>query len=350
MSDSSAVGLPRVGVYELIAGLNQEQLPGTLNFLQQLGFSVDAEAILKAEVAARLYGVSARARVLRLRHATEGDGLLRMIVWASNNTPSSKGKALLERLRREGARWATVHTADLLNIENHVCNAERLGEGFVNSGLVRNLEGYDLQSHRPFIERAPFIHEMAVSGPALTLMFFQRHDYDGEMGETSAESHFLCSRLLHFALVTPKGRACDQFYEDAFGYRIAGRVDESEVEANRQLYGVRSERGEKMFVTILEPEDGGQSLVTHLHTIELDVEDLKDDHHLTRPGCVGVTGYTVRVDEEIAQVRERCRAGGATELTELFLNEFAEPSFSMRSPDGYWWNVLEQRRVVAREA
>jgi catechol 2,3-dioxygenase-like lactoylglutathione lyase family enzyme len=327
-----------LGVHELIIGVDDRRAADLRDYYSQMGFSRAAEAALDGELAKALYGSASSAHVERLRHGGSLDGGLRLMIW-EHGAGEGMGMATLGT---EGARWATLHTTDLLNLLNHARDAERRGAEIAFVGPVRN---FVLPDHRrggrPFLDRAPCIHELALITPVTREVFFQRHDYESELGEVDDAAHFRCSRLLHFAVVSRRERGCGEFYRDALGWQIVSRRDESESAANRELYGLHLELGERMIVTILQPPDGEAAAATQLHLIELEVTQLVDCRLRARPGNLGPSGYVLRV-EGIERARARVMAAGAIKVSDLVVNEFGEPSFSFVAPDGYWWSALER--------
>jgi hypothetical protein len=76
-----------------------------------------------------------------------------------------------------------------------------------------------------------------------------------------------------------------------------------------------------------------------LRRIPSDVARSPDLMDRSRPGCLGLSLYTYRV-RDLAAYHARVAASGARELTPVQANEFGEPSFSFRAPDGHAWTLV----------
>ncbi|MCS7001582.1 MAG: hypothetical protein NZ518_01920, partial [Dehalococcoidia bacterium] len=67
-----------------------------------------------------------------------------------------------------------------------------------------------------------------------------------------------------------------------------------------------------------------------------------DARAVSRPGHLGLCCFSYRFSPgELAAVRERVAAHGATEVSAVVPNEFGEPALTFTAPDGIAWTVQE---------
>jgi uncharacterized glyoxalase superfamily protein PhnB len=67
---------------------------------------------------------------------------------------------------------------------------------------------------------------------------------------------------------------------------------------------------------------------------------LADKRDRSRPGCLGTSLYTWRVND-VEGMWKRVQAGGAISVTDVLPDEFGTSSFSFIAPDGCFWTLTQ---------
>ncbi|EGJ30297.1 MULTISPECIES: hypothetical protein [Moorena] len=331
------------GLYELAIGATAEDEAALIEYWQQFGFSVGQSGTLSATQANQLYGVNSSLRSHRLHNQLKDRGLLRLMVWEK---PVNEGLGLTP-LKAVGSRWGAMLSLDVFNIANHAEDAIAAGLPVYYVPPQRNLI-YRPDPFQPFVQANPCVHEMVLIQPLTRQVIFERHDYTMPLsGVVNPESHFKASEFVHLGMVVTGGKEQLDFYEQVLGLVCGVNSIESQYgEASRHILELKGpENGEHLFTTDFIPPgasatDLSQVRSGRLHIMRIEGSDLPNKHSHSRPGCLGVSLYTIRV-QEIDLYHQRISSSAATEVTQVSENEFGDKSFSFIAPDGYFWTLVE---------
>ncbi len=330
------------GIYEVCIGVTDAI--AALHYWQQFGYRIEQTGELTAEAAAQLYGVSSGLQSIRLTHQSADHGLVRLMIW---DQPTSSGLGL-GSMKVRGNRWATTLTADLLTLWNHVEDAEASELPIRATQPHWEVIYQKNRVSRPFLDPAIGVREMMVLQPLARQVFFQRFGYTlPHYGQIHASAPFQASQFTHCGLVIQDdSKASLRFYEEVLGLlRVRDDVETSyeSSAAGREIFDL--EPGEKFWVTAFdEPRSSATDLQAarsgRLYIIRFpELVPLSDRHTEAKPGCLGMSLYTYRV-EGLEEFRDRLQSSPAQNITPILFNEFQEPSLSFMAPDGYAWNLI----------
>lgn len=332
---------PLGGLYEVGVGVH-EMLP-QIQYWERFGYHVDRIGGLAAEEAAKLYGVDSSFRAVRLAHLDADHGYVRLMEWAQ---PVNDGLGL-SPLRCLGSRWATQMTANLLDLMNHVVEAQKAGWPLRFCEPLWDVIYQDEQPRgRPFHDPMVGVREMFLLQPLARQVFFERFNYViKKYGKLNYSCLFQTSQAVHFGLVTEGGPEQLDFYDDVLGLlRVRNNIEYNyEVASGREMFDLKP--GERYFVTDFDDPRSSPDLREmrsgRLHVIRFpEGSRLIDCHEFARPGCLGFSLYTYRVSG-LELYHKRVGHSAASNITDIYDNEFGERSFSFTSPDGYFWTLVE---------
>ena len=330
------------GLYELAIGATAEDEAALIQYWQQFGFSEGQSGTLSATQANQLYGVNSSLRSLRLHNQVTDRSLLRLMVWEQ---PVNEGLGLTP-LKAVGSRWGTSLSLDVFNIANHAEDAIAAGLPVYYVPPQRNLI-YRPESFEPFIQANPCVHEMVLIQPLTRQVLFERHDYTNpNSGIVNPDSHFKGSEFVHVGLIVDCEHEKLGFYDQVLGLRCSVSNSESKYgEASRRILELKGpENGERMLNYYFTAPVSSTTNKSPIRSGNLEVlrfeGSLSNKLSLSRPGCLGVCLYTIKV-RDIESYHQRVSSSEATELTQVYENEFGEKSFSLVAPDGYFWTLIE---------
>jgi catechol 2,3-dioxygenase-like lactoylglutathione lyase family enzyme len=337
--NSTSIG----GIYEVCIGVREPI--AAIQYWQQFGYRIDRVGEISASVAQQLYGVNSDLRSIRLAHQNSDHGLIRLMVWEQ---PINDGLEL-RSMKVKGNRWATTLTADILNLLNHAQEANQAGLAVKYTSshweIIYNKE----RQSRPFIDPAIGVREMMLLQPLTRQVLFQRFGYTlPDYGQIDENSAFKTSQFTHIGMVIQDdSKETLKFYEEVLGLlRVRDDVETSYESslAGREIFDLQP--GEKFFVTAFDDPRSSATDFTaarsgRLYIIRFpDALQLESQFELAKPGCLGMCLYTYRVNG-LDVYFDRIKASQAQNITDIISNEFGAKSFSFISPDGYFWNLLQ---------
>jgi len=343
MSSSQAVTPSLIGIYEV--GIGVPDLDTSIEYWEQFGYCVGEEGNLSAETAQALYHTNSGLRSVRLLHQTADHGLIRLMQWEQ---PRNEGLGL-GSMKARGNRWATTLTADILTILNQAEEADRAGLPIRYTTPHWEIIYNKDRKMRPFIDPAIGVREMLLLQPLTRQVLFQRFGYTlPHYGQINEQATFKASQVTHMGMVVQDdSKETLKFYEDVLGLlRVRDDVETTyeSSQAGRQIFDLQP--GEKFFVTAF---DDPRSSVTDLQAARSgrlyivrfpETQSVPERFEMSQPGCLGISLYTYRVSD-IEAYRDRVQASSAEAVTEVYMNEFSDRSFSFIAPDGYFWTLVE---------
>ncbi|KST68938.1 hypothetical protein BC008_02725 [Mastigocoleus testarum BC008] len=264
------------------------------------------------------------------------------MVW---DKPVNEGLGLTP-LKAVGSRWGTSLSLDVFNIANHTEDAIAAGLPVYYISPQRNLINRP-KPFEPFLQANPCVHEMVLIQPFARQVLFERHDYyRPNSGIVNPDSHFKGSEFVHVGLVVDCEHEKLDFYDQVLGLRRVVNNSESEYgEASSRILELKGpENGERMLNYYFtsppySTADKPQIRSGNLEVLRFECGDLPNKFNYSRPGCLGVCLYTMKV-KDIQQYYQLVSSSKATEMTTVYENEFGEKSFSFVAPDGYFWTLI----------
>ena len=332
------------GLYEVCIGV--PDLASALAHYESFGCRAGRFGSLGAAQAKALYGVDSGLRSLRLHHLGADHGLVRLMQW---ERPLNDGLGLDDDLRCIGSRWAVRLTANVLNIANHAQRARECGEParIIDPILAVIGEVTGDQSPRPFADPLVGVREMVLIQPLYRQVFFERFGYESPLyGRINPHCLLQTSQHTHAGMMfVGDDHQVLRFYDEVLGLKrwFDAERPYSQATGSRKIFGL--EDGETHWMVDFDDPRSGQSLAERrsgkLKIVRFGTRSrLADKRDRSRPGCLGNSLYTWRVND-IEGMWKRVQAGGATSVTDVQPDEFGTRSFSCVAPDGYFWTLVQ---------
>ena len=328
------------GVYEVMVGV-ADAAPA-LEYFAQFGFSEVASADLPADRAARIYGVDSALRSIRLQNgAVDAHGLLRVLEWAA---PLGPGVGFAPP-QTVGTRMAVMRTTDIFRIADVFADLrDGAGEAWLLAGPVYD-DLYNATGGTPsIVNRRVGVREMAVYGQWFNHVFFQRYGYTiPGYGVIGGHSPLGTSEFTHHDFVVAGDLAeVTDYYETVFGF-----IPENDPVINgawqagpRVVFQMEPGRSH-WYRGFVSPND----VSGKLKFFSLEGLHVADDRSgRQRPGELGITLHSLWTPR-LEQVHGLAEAAGL-DAGPVRRNEFDEPSFLVRGPDGASWQVIQRERSV----
>ena len=190
---------------------------------------------------------------------------------------------------------------------------------------------------------------MLLLQPLARQVFFQRFGYTmPHYGQINQNAAFKTSQFTHMGLIVQDdSKETLKFYEDVLGLlRVRDDVETSyeSSAAGRDLFDLNP--GEKFIVTAFDdPRSSVSDFMAarsgRLYIVRFpEAINLESRFEAAQPGSLGMSLYTYRV-QGIETYCDRIHKSSAKNITNIVSNEFGEMSFSFVTPDGYFWNLVE---------
>lgn len=331
------------GIYEVCIGVKESQ--PLIQYWQQFGYRVGERGELSAADAQRLYGVDSSLHSIRLYHQAADHGLIRLMAW---DTPVNDGLGITS-MKVRGNRWATSLTLNVTNLWNHAAEAEATDMP-IRYGPPQWTVIYPTAQGRPFLDPLIGVREMLLLQPLTRQVLFERFNYTvPDYGQPAPDAPFQASQVTHMGLVVQDdSQETLRFYDDVLGLLRVQDALESTYETargGRQIFDLQP--GERFWVTAFDDPrssktDWQAARSGRLYIVRFPEQlTLPDYSQQSRPGALGMSLYTYRVDG-VETWRDRINSSPAQQLTDIVTNEFGDRSFSFIAPDGYFWTLIER--------
>lgn len=327
------------GVHEV--GIGVADLAAALRHWEAFGFRLAAKGAIDRARALNLYGVDSALQSWRLGHGAADKGLVRLMRW---ERPTGAGLSMAP-LRTPGNRWTVQKTDDLLSVWTHAEVARRLGRPISMLGPVLNARAaMPITRQQPFEAAVPATHNLQLFQPLYQQVVMQRLHIDARrLGTIDQRSLLRTSEVCHVGLVArnrPLGTF--DFYETALGLvRSTQRRFPYDPESPAsEMFALQPGEAftEIDFDDPRSTADPAASLAGRLRVFAV---ESPSPHPPAVDACAGVLGYglySLRCADPSA-LRESTIRAGATAVTPVRADEFGEPAFCFRSPDGYQWTA-----------
>lgn len=331
--DEATAASPLGGLYEHWYGT--EDIDRAIRYWRQLGYEPSAQSRLGAEQAEALYGGRGSLESVRLRHqGTDRQGLIRLHRFEAGMGP---GLGFSHALAT-GSRWSGFYSRDILAVQDAYRDQAALsGERWKVSDVARLFISATTPSfYDPFIG----IRETTVTGSAHRHAFLQRVGFDRPgFGSFAEQTPLPVTESTHGNVVL---RVFDdhEFYARGLGLAVQTPVQSIDWTVTAVRNSLELKEGES-FVVIVYQAPGEPSGFLRVYG-SAEVRDNQLDQ--SRPGQLGACGYSYRYPAgSLPARRAAVQKAGAVDVTPILENEFGERSFSFNAPDGYFWNLVEER-------
>lgn len=343
MENNKAVG----GLFDVCIGV--PDLVEAIGYWELFGFRVGEIGHLDAASAQALYGVRSGARSVRMSHREADHGLVRLVQW---DLPTGPGLSMAP-FKVAGSRWSAAEVSQVARVFAHA--------------KFHQLAGHDITMFRPDAMPAPgtlrnafsdvinAAFEMAIIQPLYRQVLFERADFPSPLyGAVDPGSFFQGSQFTHCCVITC-GVADEafEFYDRVLGLKRSGDFDLSYSEigsSGKDIFQLCDGEGFHMFR--FDDERSGDAdqkrsgrLIFFNFKPESALEDLTAE---SRPGALGYSLYSWRV-RDIEATATALEQTGATQISDVFANEFGERSVVATAPDGTPWmfiNAADTRPLV----
>lgn len=328
------------GLYEAFHAV--PDLAAGIRYWQSFGYQVGAEGCQDASTAKKLYDVALDLRSVRLHHQTADHGLVRLMTWEG-----AIGDGLGTRsIRGLGTRWTGQKTLNMAPLNDHALAAQSLGEDIcVVAPFFVGFTPPDKQA--PFAEALLGVREMVVLRANTRQVFIEFVGWElPQYGQINPDCIFQTSQFTHQCLmVQDDSKKCLAFYDDVLGMVRLNEVTSPYTPgagpnaifdlAEGEVFHVVDFDDPRSTNTPSERRSG------RLKVIRIEEgQPAADWRDLARPGHLGATGYSVRVND-VSGMREKIQGSGATAVTKVVPDEFDCRSFSFNAPDGNFWTAIE---------
>lgn len=344
----SATGQVRGGVLDVMIGV--PDLVTAIAYWELFGYRVGDIGGLDEQAARQLYGVPSALRAVRMWHQQADHGLVRLVQWDS---PTGTGLGLAP-FRVLGGRWTATLVAQLGRVFAHAKYLRQRG------GEIR-IHAPDFvpasPRHAPFQRPIPGVLEMALAQPLARQVLFERADVDHPLyGSIQRGSMLEASQVTHFCLVVQGAdEAALSFYDETLGLRRTGDFDlgwEEIGTSGKDILGLAEGEGFRL-LKFDDPRSapagaGKRSGRATLFSFSPDI-DMPDCRQASRPGALGYTAYSLRMDG-LEQACARVEAAGGRLQGAPARNEFGERAVLCDAPDGSTWCLLEAADSLAVHA
>ena len=332
------------GIYEVCVGV--PDLADSIAYFERFGCRVSRIGEFDAAQSRALYGVDSPLRSVRLAHQDADHGLVRLMHW---ERPLNDGLGLAPNLRCIGSRWGVRLTASVLNVANHAQRAREAGAAIeiIEPILAVIGEVTGVGAPRPFVDPLVAVREMVVIQPLYRQVFFERFGYESPLyGQVDPHSMFRTSQHTHVGMmIRNDDHQVLRFYDEVLGLKrwFDGERPYGQATGSRQIFGLAE--GETHWMVDFDDPRSGYALAER-RSGKLKVVRFSRDSALpelmrrSRPGCLGPSQYTWRVND-VEGMWRRLQGGGATAITEVLPDEFGVRAVSFTAPDGYSWTLVQ---------
>ncbi|MEL7029176.1 MAG: VOC family protein [Pseudomonadota bacterium] len=333
---------PIRGLYESCIGV--PDLIYAIRFWGQFGYHISGQGELSAERASALYGVDSAVKSVQLRHGRSDHSYIRLMQW---DKPRNPGIGITKDLRQDGGRWGVLLTRSILNILNHVEDAQAKGDPWTYI-FPHWLQVYAMDKGEPFFDPPIGVREGVACHPLWRLALFERYNYEKPTYGAIDEASFMkASQFTHHGiLIRADDGSALSFYDETLGllkqkeHTLGGKPTCSS--GNKQTFALSDD--EIYHIHDFDDPRSSLDIAGHLSgrlkiVRMAKTADMPDVYDKSRPGSLGMSLFTYQV-RDIEEYRKRVIDGGAAQVTDVVENELGAPSISFIAPDGNAWSLV----------
>ncbi|MDA0367347.1 MAG: VOC family protein [Proteobacteria bacterium] len=335
MTEPAVVG----GVYEV--GIGVPDLDVAMRYWALFGYRPGPRGRLTAAEAGHLYGVDSALESVRLLHQEADHSLVRLMRW---DKPLGPGLGLVP-LRTPGNRWAVAKSNEVMQVANFAAALQARGEPVYTIGPIFHPINEPGRTENPFEDEIRCKREFIFFQPHSRHVLVQRYAHDlPHFGAINNDCRFRASQFTQVGLCIAESDVAKlDFYEDVLALHRHD-VDYLARAGSMPAVVVPLADGELLresdFDDVRPGDPPGMQRSGKLRIFRI-TGDTQGENRVadSAAGNLGFSLYTYRVTE-IAAMRDKVTAGGATDVTAVRTDEFGNRSFSFRAPDGYFWTFV----------
>ncbi len=338
MSDAKEIA----GLYETCIGV--PDLIEAIRFWGQFGYKICDQGELSADKAHTLYNVDSALKSVQLQHLDSDHSFIRLMHWEK---PRNMGIGITTNLRLDGGRWAVMLTSNILNILNHVEDAQNAGDPW-NIMEPHWLQVYAMDKGQPFYDPPIGVREGLALHPYQRLALFERYNYEKlGYGTIDPASFLKTSEFTHHGiLIRSDDIGTMRFYDECLGllkqkeHTLGGKP--TCYSGNKEAFGLDDHE----IYHIHDFDDPRSSLEISKHRAgRLKIvrmagdAEMPDVYDKCSPGALGMSLFTYQV-RDIDEYHKRVLDGGAANVTDVMENELGHPAICFTAPDGNAWSLI----------
>lgn len=342
--DNLGMPLPNTGiggVYEVMVGT--DDAPRLIRYFGEFGFTVTDSAVFTEAQALKLYRVPSALKSYRMQNGDiDSHGLLRLLVWQK---PLGPGVGYTEP-ETVGSRMAVMKTDDIMRLYDvyHMLRSQRQERWLPTEPYFDDPLGINANQGLDFFKRPVGVRENAVYGDFFTHVFFQRYGYTiPGYGTVNPKSNLKTSEFTHHDFfIRVDSMAQLNYLQTVLGLKMERRpeVDGDWLRGARAVF-LMPPGYSHWYVGFVSPNNICGKLKFFMP------RGPKPDRQANqRPGEMGITLHSFTVPD-ITPLHARVTAAGLGP-TPVLPDEFGEPSFTFRGPEGNTWQIIQKKETKNR--
>ena len=324
------------GVYEVMMGT--DDAARMIRYFGEFGFTVTDSAVFTEAQALKLYRVPSALKSYRMQNGDiDSHGLLRLLVWQK---PLGPGVGYTEP-ETVGSRMAVMKTDDIMRLYDvfQMLRTQRQEKWLPTEPYFDDPLGINANQGLDFFKRPVGVRENAVYGDFFTHVFFQRYGYTiPGYGTVNPKANLKTSEFTHhdfFIRIDSMGQL--SYLQTVLGLRMEKKpeIDGDWLRGARAVF-LMPQGYSHWYVGFVSPNNICGKLKFFMP------RGAKPDRQANqRPGEMGITLHSFTVPD-IASLHARVTAAKLNP-TPVLPDEFGEPSFTFRGPEGTTWQIIEMK-------
>jgi hypothetical protein len=324
------------GVYEVMVGT--DDAARMIRYFGEFGFTVTDSAVFTEAQALKLYRVPSALKSYRMQNGEiDSHGLLRLLVWQK---PLGPGVGYTEP-ETVGSRMSVMKTDDIMRIYDvfHMLRTQRQERWLPTEPYFDDPLGINANQGLDFFKRPVGVRENAVYGDFFTHVFFQRYGYTiPGYGTVNPKANLKTSEFTHHDFfIRIDSMAQLNYLQTVLGLKMERKpeVDGDWLRGARAVF-LMPQGYSHWYVGFVSPNNICGKLKFFMP------RGAKPDRQANqRPGEMGITLHSFTVPD-IASLHARVTAAKLNP-TAVMPDEFGEPSFTFRGPEGTTWQIIEKK-------
>jgi hypothetical protein len=324
------------GVYEVMVGT--DDAARMIRYFGEFGFTVTDSAVFTEAQALKLYRVPSALKSYRMQNGEiDSHGLLRLLVWQK---PLGPGVGYTEP-ETVGSRMSVMKTDDIMRIYDvfHMLRTQRQERWLPTEPYFDDPLGINANQGLDFFKRPVGVRENAIYGDFFTHVFFQRYGYTiPGYGTVNPKANLKTSELTHHDFfIRIDSMAQLSYLQTVLGLRMEKKpeIDGDWLRGARAVF-LMPQGYSHWYVGFVSPNNICGKLKFFMP------RGAKPDRQANqRPGEMGITLHSFTVPD-IASLHARVTAAKLNP-TPVLPDEFGEPSFTFRGPEGTTWQIIEKK-------
>ncbi len=323
------------GVYEVVHAV--EDMPYSIQYWAQYGFTVIDSAHTSQEEAKKCYGVASELQSYRLQNGDiDSHGLLRLWKWKN---PSGPGVGYSEP-ETIGSRMSVMKTNDIMRIYDVYDFLRQEKKPWLpTEPITDDLFGLN-KGNKDFINRPILVRENAVYGEYFNHVFFQRYGYEiPGYGTIHPETPLKTSEFTHHDWIIPgKNMEALRYLTEVLGLKAENAP---EINGDWQKGPKRVFMMKDGYTHIYQGFVSPNNICGKLKFF-IPLAPKPDRSDYQQLGQLGTTMHTFFAPD-INVIRNKAIHYPGLTVGEIIKNEFGEHSFLLKDSVGITWQIIEKK-------